>query len=42
MWYAPTINLGCYLFYGTQHKIGFRGIAIVDLRCCKMFFWMLQ
>jgi hypothetical protein len=32
----------CYMFYGTQHKIGFCGVATVDLRCCTMFFLIVQ
>ena len=42
MLYVATINLGCYMFYGTQHKIGFCGVATVDMPCCNSRFEMLQ
>jgi hypothetical protein len=30
------------MFYGAQYKIGFHGVATVDLRCCNSRFKMLQ
>ena len=29
---TTPVNLGCYMFCSTQHKVGFRGVASVDIR----------